>query len=220
MKRGLPVLCVLLGLGSCFSRSQVPAVGSAELHTPLEGYITGLRQHKINGVAAGFATICGVKLNEASHRFAFANDDAGRWKIVPSLPEAYDNLEMDLVGTAEVWKNPAGTVVEEWQAALDVGGFGRTLYCFDTTGRLKALDSTNYQISDDGRTWGMHERWLANADGTFRADIPFEFVGLDDKPISRPKLDEDDKKFESSWGKRPPERITYPELKLPPDLFR
>jgi hypothetical protein len=175
----------------------------------------------MNSAGSGFSGICGVKLDEAAHRFAFSNDDAGTWRIVADLPKEYDNIGMDLVGTAEIWKNPKGTVVEEWDAALDVGGFGRTFYCFDSIGRLKALDATNYQIPDEGEPWGMHERWVLDTNGTFRAIVPFQFIALDDNVIPQPKLDEDYRQFAGRWGKKPPSKsMTIQELKLPVGLFQ
>jgi hypothetical protein len=220
MKRALPILLFSLGFGSYFSFSQTPNSSKPELQSPLDSYIEGLRKDQLNSAAAEFTKVCGVRLDEAAHKFAFSNNDAGTWKMVVSLPEAYDNIGMDLVETAEVWKNAAGTVVEEWEAALDVGGFQRSLYCFDAKGQLKALDTANYQIPDDGEPWGMHEQWILQAGNTFRAVIPFEFIGLDDNPIRRPKLDADYETFVASWGKKPPKAITIHEMELPAALFQ
>jgi hypothetical protein len=221
MKQALPVLCFLLGLESCFSFGQTPDSSKVGSKSPLDSYINVLRNRRLDSAAAEFGQICGVKLDEAAHRFAFSNDDAGTWRIVADLPKEYDNIGMDLVGTAEVWRNSKRTVLEEWEAALDVGGFGRTFYCFDSLGRLKALDATNYQIPDEGEPWGMHERWVLKADGTFRAVVPFQFVALDGKVIPQPKLNEDYKSFAGSWGHNPPSRtLTIQELKLPIGLFQ
>ena len=220
MKHYLPVLFLLAGLGSSFSISQnlKPPVVQ---RSPLDSYIEGLRTHSMNNAAAGFGGICGVKLDEAANRFAFSNNDAGTWRLVDDLPKAYDDIEMDLVSTAEVWKNPAGTLVEIWQAALDVGGFSRSFFCFDKDRRLTAFDAVNFQIpTDDGKPWGMHERWILKKDGAFRAAIPFQFIDLDEKPIRIPKLDQDDEKFAASWGHKPPTIKTLNELKLPPSTLR
>jgi hypothetical protein len=174
----------------------------------------------MNHAAARFTRICGVKLDEAAVRFAFSNDDAGTWKLVDDLPKAYDDIGMDLVGTAEVWKNSSGTLVETWQAELDVGGFGRTFFCFDKNGRLTAIDSVNFQIpTDDNKPWGMHERWTLNKDSTFQAAIPFQFIDPDEKVVPKPKLDQDDEKFAGSWGRIAPSIKTLNELKLPRALF-
>ncbi|MGA9672595.1 MAG: hypothetical protein WBQ94_25490 [Terracidiphilus sp.] len=219
MKHWLPVLFLLAGLGSSFSISQ-NSNSSAGQRSPLDFYIEGLRTHSMNNAAAGFTQICGVKLDEAAIRFAFSNDDSGTWKLVDDLPKAYGDIEMDLVGTAEVSKNPTGTVVEIWQAALDVGGFSRSLFCFDKDGRLTVFDATNFQVpTDDGKPWGMHERWILKKDGAFQAAIPCQFIDLDEKVIPKPKLDQDDEKFTRSWGHRPPPIKTLNELKLPKALF-
>lgn len=219
MKRIFSVLILLLGLGSSFSFGQNPKSPVVQ-RNPLDSYIEGLRTHSMNDAAAGFTRTCGVKLDEAADRFAFSNNEAGTWKPVDDLPKAYDDIEMDLVGTAEVWKNPAGTVVEIWQAALDVGGFSRNFFCFDKVGRLTAFDAMSFQIpTDDGKPWGMHERWILQKDGTFRAAIPFRFIGLDEKVIPKPKLDQDDEKFAASWGHKPPPIKTLNELKIPKALF-
>jgi hypothetical protein len=204
MKKWLPVLIFFAGLGSSFSFGQNPMPSVAQ-RSPIDSYIEGLRTHSTNNAAAGFTRICGVKLDEASIRFAFSNDDAGTWRLVDDLPKAYDNLEMDLVDTAEVWKNRSGTLVEIWDAALDVGGISRSFLCFDKDGRLTALDATNFQIpADEGKPWGMHERWILNKDGTFHAAIPFQFIDFDERVIPKPKLDQDDQKFAKGWGQAPP----------------
>jgi hypothetical protein len=219
MKRFSLVLIFMAGLGSSFSFSQKPTPPAGQ-RSPLDSYIEGLRAHSMNHAAARFAQICGVKLDEAAVRFAFSNDDAGTWKVVGDLPKAYDDIGMDLVGTAEVWKNPVGTLVETWQAALDVGGFGRTFLCFDKNGRLTAIDSANFQIpTDDGKPWGMHERWILKKDGAFQEAIPFQFIDLDEEVIPKPKLDQDDEKFVGGWGHIPPAIKTLNELKLPKVVF-
>ena len=219
MKSWLPVLILMPGLGGSISVSQNPNPPAVP-EDPLGSYIEGLRVHSTNNAAAGFTQICGVKLDEAAIRFAFSNDDAGTWKLIDDLPTAYDEIEMDLVGTAEVWKNPAGTLVEIWQVALDVGGFSRSFFCFDKNRRLTASDAVNFQIpNDDGKPWGMHERWIRKKDGTFRAAIPFEFIDLDEKVILKPKLSRDDEKFARSWGRKPPAIKTFNELRLPKALF-
>jgi len=220
MRGNFPALVVLIGLGNAFSSSQALLATDSRPHTPLEKYINRLRRHQMNPVVASFTKICGVKLDEATHRFAFANDDAGTWKTVRNLPKAYDNLDMDLVGTVELWKNPAGTIVEEWEAALDVGGFSRTLDCFDKAGRLTALDNANFQLPESGNGWGMHERRIAKSDGTFISASPFRFVGLDEKPIPPPQLNADYKAFVAGCGKKPPSKLTIRELNLPSELFQ
>ncbi len=220
MKRNLLVLILFAGLGSSFSFSQ-NSNSPALQGSPLDSYIEGLRAHSMNNAAARFSQICGVKLDEAAIRFAFSNNDAGTWKLVDDLPKAYDSIGMDLVGTAEVWKNPAGTLVEIWQAALDVGGFSRSFFCFGKDGRLTALDAMNFQIPpDDGKPWGLHERWILKKSGAFRAAIPFEFINLDEKVISKPKLDQDEERFAMSWGHKPPAIRTANDLKLPESILR
>jgi hypothetical protein len=220
MKYYLSVLFLLAGLGSSFSISQNPKPPVVQ-RSPLDSYIEGLRTHSMNNAAARFTQTCGVKLDEAADRFAFSNNDAGSWKLVDDLPKAYDDIEMDLISTAEVWKNPAGTVVEIWQAALDVGGFSRSFFCFDKGGRLTSFDAINLQIpTDDGKPWGMHERWILKKDGAFQPAIPFQFIDLDERAIPKPKLDLDDEKFAASWGHKPPPIKTLNELKLPPSTLR
>ena len=213
------ILALVAGLGSGISFCQPSDSSKAGTQSPLDSYIDGLRTHQLNSAATEFTKICGAKLDGASHRFAFANDDAGTWKIVQNFPKAYDKIEMDLVDTAEIWRSSNRTLIELWDAALDVGGFERTLYCFNSVGRLTAIDSTNYQFPEEGKPWGMHERWVLGTSGEFRAAIPFEFIGLDGKAISQPHLDEDSRKFASSWGKKPPTAMAIRELKLPAALF-
>jgi hypothetical protein len=219
MKSCLPILILFAGFGSSISIGQNSSPPTAH-ENPLDSYIENLRTHSMNSAAAGFSQICGVKLDEAAIRFAFSNNDAGAWKQVDDIPKVYDDIEMDLVGTVEVWKNPAGTLVEIWQAALDVGGFSRTFLCFNKDGRLTASDAINFQIpTDDSRPWGMHERWILKKNGLFRPAIPFQFIDLDEKVIQKPTLVQDDENFARSWGHKPPSIKSINELKFPEALF-
>jgi hypothetical protein len=219
MRLRLLVLTFLLGLGSLFSVAQT-TFAQTQSKSPLGSYIDVLRKQTVDSHVVEFARVCAVKPQDTRPRYAFANDDAGTWKAVKSLPTAYDNLEMDLLSTAEVWRTSQGTLVELWNAALDVGGFGRTLYCFDGTGKLLAIDSANYQIPEEGAPWGMHEQWIRQANGHFKATIPLEFIQLDDRRIVKPKLDDDSAKFAASWGRKSPEAFSVRELKLPTLLFQ
>jgi len=217
MRQWLPVLALLVGAGSSISSAQATAPSS-----PLDQYISLVREHRIDSVATNFAADCGLKIEGVAAKYGFANDDAGIIRSVVDLPEAYDNFEMDLVGTDEVWRVGNRFFIEEWQAELDVGGYSRRLYCFDEYGRLEAVDGTNFQLpTDEGeQSWGMHERWTRKADGSFTATVPFQFIGLDEKETSRPKLDADSSDFADHWGKHAPDSITVHELKLPPELLR
>jgi hypothetical protein len=216
MKRRLPVLMLLMGLGCSFSSGQPNAISS-----PLEKYIAFVRTHRLDPAAIEFAAACGLRLEGIRARYGFANDDAGTWHVVPDLAKAYDNFQMDNIGTEEVWKIGNQFVIEEWNVELDVGGFQRTLYCFDTDRKLKMIDSTNFQLPvDDGKPWGMHERWIRKADGRFTSVEPQRFIGADEKESPKPKLSKEDQDFAQTWGGIPPKAFDVVEMKLPSELFR
>jgi len=221
MKHRLPALFLLGGLGCSIFWGKPAKTPIEDFKSPLAGYIDLLRIQSVDPAATRFALTCQISLNEVHPRFAFSNNDEGTWRVVQGLPQAYDNIEMDLIGTAEVWKTARGTFVEEWDAALDVGGFARTMYCFDVKGELDALDAANHQFpTDNGTPWGMHEQWTRKTDGSFVATIPFHFIGLKDQSVLPPKLDEDNESFAQSWGKKPPRLRMISELKLPSVLFQ
>jgi|GEM_PF-2392227 len=220
MTTRFPVLAVLLGLGSFLFLGQAQAAAQESFQSPLGRYVDTLRANRPDPVAERIASLCQISILHVQPRYAFANDEAGKWRIVQSLPKAYDQLEMDLVNTAEVWQSSGGTLVEEWNAALDVGGFQRTLYCFDGTGMLKVMDATNYQIPEDGKLWGMHEQWVRSGDTAFRNTILFHYVGLMDERIPHPKLDEGYRKYVASWGRKPPRLMRISELKFPAALLK
>jgi hypothetical protein len=216
MKRRLPVLILLLWIGSSISFGQ-----SAPATDPLARYIAGVRTHKADPVALRFAADCGLNLTGIESRYAFANDETGTFHAVKDLAAAYDNVQMDLVGTEEVWKAGTRILVEEWNAELDVGGYARRLYCFDEKQKLQMVDDANFQLpTDDGMPWGMHERWTRRTVGMFAATVPFEFIGLDEKRIPAPKLDKEDQEFARAWGKVAPNAFPVSDLKLPPELLK
>lgn len=216
MKNWLPVLIAIAGLGHSLSFAQSQGNSS-----PADRYIEFVREHHVDPVAAAFAKDCGLELEGAHTSYGFANDDAGTWHVVPDLPVAYDNFEMDLINTAQVWQVGAQIVIEEWNVALDVGGYERTLYCFDSDRRLRSLDATNFQLhTDDSSPWAMHVRWVWQANGKFIASTPFEYVNMQEQRVSKPKLAKEDAAFAKSWEKMSPKAMSLAELKLPAELFR
>jgi hypothetical protein len=207
-------LVFLVGLGTSLFSDESPAQQPV-VSTPVEYYLNLLKKGEVDPHLLRFSQSCTVRPEDAPPQFAFSNDEAGTWKAVRDLPAAFESLEMDLIGMAQVWKTRRGVLIESWNIVLDVGGFQRTLNCFDATGHLVAEDTTNYQTPDDGPVWGMHERWQKQPNGEWRAVVPFEFIGMDDKPISEPKLDADYRAFAASWGRKPPSDVMIDDLKIP-----
>jgi hypothetical protein len=222
-QRGLWLRCFLeyftyfaIGMGPILVCGQPPSPVS-----PMDRYIQNVRAHRQDPAALTIAKMCGVDLSGALARYGFANDDKGTWRVVSDLPKAYDGLEMDLVDTAEVWRVGSRFLIEEWKVALDVGGFGRTLYCFDDQRKLQIVDSVNFQIpTDGGHSWAMHERWTRGANGRFLASVPFEFIDMHEIPTPPPQLDSDNRDFTKSWGHTSPTVAHVEDLKLPHDLLR
>lgn len=216
MKKWLSVLIAFAGLGHSLSFAKQESNSS-----PIEKYIAIVRRHHFDPVAVAFAKDCGLQLAGAQTSYGFANDGAGTWRVVQDLPRAYENFQMDLILTTQIWKVGAQVVIEEWDVALDQGGFARTLYCFDSNHRLKSLDTADFEVPIDiSHSWAMHERWTRTENGNFMASTPFQYISMQEKPTVRPKLTKDELEFAKSWGKKPPKAISLVELELPAELFR
>ena len=216
MKFRLPILIVLIGIGSSISFAQVsPATD------PLSKYIAIVRDHRVDPAVLRFGKDCGLGLTGVESRDAFGGEGAGSLHFVKDIATAFDNLGTDLVGIEQVWKIGGRFLIEEWNAELDSGGEARRLYCFDDRGKLQAVEESNFQIPiEDGKPWGMHEEWVRDRSGAFKALVPFEFIDLDEKPTPEPKLDADYFEFARSWGRVAPHAFPITDMKLPPELLR
>jgi len=215
MRRTLSVLVVLAGLGCSISFGQ-----SDRPKSPFSSHIADVRAQRSEPALVRFAEACGVHLAGTTPRLA--SDGGEGWKVVTVDRESFGAADSDLVNTAEVWTVKGSVVVELWGAALDVGSFGRTMYCFDTGKSLRLVDRMDFQVPEDeaGAAWGMHERWRRGAGGKFIPSIAFEFIGQDEKPIPTPKLEKDDRQLVYQWKKDGPKPITVRDLKLPSSLLK
>ena len=202
MKRRLPILLVIAGFGSLFSSGQPHKVA-----TPLERYVEILRQNGTDTAASRFAGACGVDLKGVAATFWVTKEPAGGWEEVKDMPHAID-LELHnsvLVRTAEVWKPAHRIFIETWDARVNWGTYIRNMYCVEEGGRVRSVDATDFEVSEDGsQRYALHMRWARNAKGVFAEPVPMEFVDPEGRTVPRPKLTSDDEHFVKQWNRFPP----------------
>ena len=215
MRRWLPILALLAGVGSSFS-SAFP------FHFEVQDQglkPTSFSSPTTEAAAASLGRECGANLRGIPSLKAFSN--GGDWAIVKDLAQAARSAESDFVNTAEAWKIGRAFVVQVAHSELDVGSESTDIYCFDGAGKLEALDSTTMQYPQgEGKPWGIHARWKRRADGAFTRIRPNEFLDQNGKRAKRLKLDDEDRRFADSWGPNDPGILTIEDLKLPKELLR
>jgi hypothetical protein len=214
MKRWLPLLALLTGLGSSISFAQQKTV--RKFSDPFDRYLKGVKEDVPEPSLHKFATECGVDLAKSQPRFAVS--PGGGWMQVTNLARGLRNLDSDFYSTAEVWVEGNRVLVEIWPISEDVGSEVRVFRCFEDSILLQAeaIDWTVpvYQ-APDVIPWGYSRRWERGLNGHIQR-IKAEFVDELERPISKPKLDADDVKG-LNWS---PSLGPLNELKLPLALLR
>ena len=215
MKRLLQILALMAGLGSYFSFA---LAGGGR--TPLDSYMDDVRAHHADVAAVRFGAACGVDLNRQTARFGFMNDGHLTWRGVSDLAGAYDHRVARIIGTAEGWKGADRSVVEEWEAVLDLDSYTRTLYCFDTEKKLRAMDVEHFQLHiDAAQRWGLRMLWARGADGKLMLHEPVQFIAVNGEAVHEPKLTADDRNVAQYWRRSAPEAMEAQGLKLAALLF-
>ncbi len=212
MKRVLPVLCLMSGLGSCFSFAQH---GQQD---PFIRYLAGVKANQTEAALARFANSCGLDLNATLPRYADRPDNS--WVPVKDLSKGIHGLETDFFATVEVRRKSNRTLVELWVMELDVASESRILYCLDK-GRISSMESVDWTLpitKQDGKEnpgWGYEQHWRIGQDGKYATTL-HRFIDLREQPTAVPRLDPETRRH-LDWT---PEVVTWKDLKLPDELLR
>ncbi len=210
MKRWLPALVLLAGLGSSISFAQ-----SAQLKDPFARYSAGVKGRSPEPSMQRFAAQCSVDISKIQSRFALGPGSS--LTSVKSLARGLQGLDTDFYSTAEVWVERDRVLVEFWGNSDDVGSEVRYYKCF-VNGRLALAEVIEWNVPLDQTgpaAWGYSRRWERGADGRLQR-TKAEFVDGMEKLIPKPKLDQEGEKS-LHWA---PLLGPLNELKLPPALLR
>lgn len=156
MRRWLPILSVIAGLGSFVSckrspdahvkpavempRPSIPTPKSPEPETvptaaatsgadqvdPFTRYLAVENAHGHQLALARFAAECGIDLATAKANYAQRPGDT--WNIVSDLSKAKDDQETDFYGTVAVLHQSDLILVEWWGMELDTGDYYRFFF--------------------------------------------------------------------------------------------
>src|SRR5882672_5092962 len=117
MKKWLPVLAVIMGLGIHFSSAQDQS--PEKFPDPFDRYLKSVKAANPDPSLRRFAGDCGVDLVKLTPRFAVSVGES--WTVVKSLANGLKRLETDFYTTAEVWMDGTRVLVEMWPNSDDVG---------------------------------------------------------------------------------------------------
>jgi len=221
MRRWLPILVALAGLGSLISCKRTPAVqakpaietpkplvpasktlqhetvpAAATLEAgqtdPFTRYLTVENAHGHQPALTRFAAECAVDLATANANYAQRPEET--WNMVPDLSKAQDDQETDFYGTVAVLHQQGRILVEQWGMDLDTGDYYRLLYCLNMK-QITLADSVSWRMAGFGESAG-DASWGYEHRWKLRRTGKFDteqtrFIDLDEKPIPAPKLDAD-----------------------------
>jgi len=210
MKRWLTVLALLVGLGSSISYAQV-----ASQKDPFFRYLAGVKGRSPELSLQRFASQCSVDISKIQSRFAIGPGSS--LTPVKNLAKGLQSLDTDFYSTAEVWVERDHILVEFWANSDDVGSEVRYYKCF-VNGKLALSEVIEWNVPlehTDPAAWGYSRRWERGASGRLQRTNA-EFVDAMERPIPKPKLDEEGEKS-LHWV---PLLGPLNELKLPPALLR
>jgi hypothetical protein len=213
MRRWLPLLALLAGLGCSISFAQTKVQND-----PFSQYLTGIKASRPEPSLVRFAQECGVDLKIVVPRYADLPDNT--WILVNDLAKGIHGLETDFFVTVAVWKQGDRILVEMWEMQLDVENENRTFYCMAKR-KITAEEFSDWmlpEILQNGNEkpgWGYEQHWKMTAAGKFERTF-HGFVYFNGEAISEPKLDEKTRKG-LNWT---PKVLTWSDLKLPAALLR
>lgn len=238
MKRWLPVLALLAGLGSFISckhpttsiehkptssTARTPAnplkrIGkpSTELN-PFNRYLSDAKANWPEPALVRFAKECQVDLDATAPRYA--QNPGEKWVLVKDLTHVQEDQETDFYHTVAVWHVDDRIMAEEWGMELDTGDYYRLYYCLERE-KIILVDSVSWSIVLDNDSskdtgWGYEHRWKLGTNGKFETTLR-RFVNLQERPSAAPKLDEDTQKVLDEEGVR---MQTWADLKYPSELL-
>jgi hypothetical protein len=210
MKSCLPVLILSVGLGNFISSAQ-----DAQQKDPFNRYLAGIKSNQPEAALVRFAGECGVDVSKSQARFAVGPGSS--FTQVKNLAKGLKSIETDFYSTAEVWTAESRVLVEIWANSDDVGSEVRYYKCFANRKMLQA-EITNWNVpveQADHAAWGYSRRWERGANERLQR-TKAEFVDEMERPIPKPKLNDDGEK---SLHRIPP-LGPLSELKLPPSMLR
>lgn len=211
MKRWLTVLALWAGMGSSISFAQ--ATPSKD---PFLRYMAGAKIGSPELSLQRFANECSVDILKIQPRFAAG--PGSTLTPVNNLAKGLRSLATDFYSTAEIWVEKDRVLVEFWANSDDVGSEVRYYKCFiNVKLTLAEVIEWNVPVSQSPHVipWGYFRRWERGTDGRMQR-TKAEFVDEMERPIHKPKLDEDGEKS-LHWI---PPLGPLSELKLPPFMLR
>ena len=215
MRNLLPVLAVLVGLGSFISFAQAEHL--RQFSGPFDLYMKAEQQRLQDSVLRRFAADCGLDLQAALPHYAVL--PGKNWVTVKDLKKGFELQETDFISTTAVRKLGDLVVVETWSLELDTGSQSRSLYCFK---KLKTilLESTDWMPSYDKDGfptpgWGYEQRWRLSPAGKL-VRYYANFIDSTGQSIAEPKMDAETKK-DLHWT---PGIYAWKDLTLPSALLR
>ncbi len=214
MRKGLPVLLILLGFGSSFSFSQGSSYGKAP--DPFERYLRVVKQGDAEPDTQRFAQGCGFDMKFARPKFAVTAGEI--WTPVKDLARGLRSLESDFYTTAEVWHSQNQTLIEMWPNSDADGSEVRILGCYFGDKPMRAeVIQWSIPMDQDPKfhVWGYFRVWESADRGPLRITRA-EFIDASERPITKPELDKDEEE-NLKWV---PPLNSLKELKLPEVLFR
>ncbi len=212
MKKWLPVLVFVLGLGSCFSFPQTQQDNPKD---PFDRYLTSVKTHQPEAALVRFADGCGFEISHLRPRFAVGPGSS--FTRVEDLGKGLASVETDFYSTAEVRVNADHVFLEVWANSDDVGSEVRYLECF-IGGKLSQAEVVDWNVpveKGDPETWGYARRWERAPDGRLKP-TKAEFVDAFGHSSPKPKLDSEGEKS-LLWI---PFLGSLDEWKLPPSMLR
>jgi hypothetical protein len=189
------------------------AAGPSRSHfvDPFDRYISAVKATTLQPQLKKYAEECGVDTVAGQPRYALGGKE---WLPVKDLPKSVYDLASDYFTTGEFWNAGDRHFVVIW--SMDLETEIRLSYCFDGKGTIRFMDSRVWEISrPDNQGWSFERRWKPDASGHLMPQDG-QFVGLDGKPIARPKLEDDEQKHIDWQGSA--SRLS--DLKLPESLLQ
>jgi hypothetical protein len=198
-----------LALASLLFAASGPSV--SHFVDPFDSYMAAVKANTLQPGLREFASECGVDLPQTARKFAIGGNS---WQPVKNLPKSVYDLESDYFTTGEFRNSAERRFAVIW--SMDLETEIRFSYCFDQKGVIQFADSRVWEISQPDHTgWSFARRWVLNEAGRLTPQ-PGKFYSLSGRPISKPKLEEDEQKHIDWSGAA----NSLGDLKLPAELLR
>jgi hypothetical protein len=214
MKKWLPILVLVAGLGSSFSFTQVEPSG--RIRDPLERSIESIRSNIPEPSLKEFAQSCAVEILPPSLKFA-KNLGKG-WLPASDLVIEPPKSSKELSFLAAVWSKNDWTLLEIWSYSNDLHSEVNTYSCYSNL-KVQRVESIEWDWARDknsGRTDWAHTRWWErDPDGRMK-QVRSEFIDKFGQPTPKPASHNARSMF-LDWT---PTFAPLNELKLPPSLLR